>query len=708
MTRTNITLILSSLILSTSCSMKLGVDDDCSNGNCENLPGVEDGADKPCSELILDKTGNSLKDSDIMGLKDGIAEIILSGGDARCPMSVPDIIEKLVDNGCESVGTQMVSERSQPLGVFTDYRLVTDLFCPDQQGASRKVYLHFPVHAKDVNKLVEDESGNPIVRNNDFVMVQPTEIDPKRVNERLKKTFPAIIAQDSDGVFNYYQSKNRGPHVCAPINTVPGPDAPSCDRSSDCEEGLQCVEGKDAKAFISDFRYFGSSVDYLSQKNREPILAQLADVLPDNGTTDEVDVDHTLEINQNCAGCHPNGGVLIREFDSPWVHWEHNFASPKTDELREAAVTEDGLEYLGIFRDGASLENATRVENEEWNTVRIPKVLEIMARESGSERSLTTGDLLRPLMCTDEFHIGNVVGRRGGSINSLKVGRAIIDRAFGRLNSVSVNEVTVKSEIENAGWFLAGFFAAPLADLIAFLKSVNPDFDLELRPRETIGGVTFLQRSQIDLDYQEKLDDAGIVKAKLRNALLSIDFTRAIFSEERCGLIPTMNLVDPSVYVDSSGNLKEDADQLLVDAIIGVLQNKDRSNTEDELLAKLQRVEPVDLEAMGDSFSAGCAEQDPDTFTVNYIRYLTNVRHRVAGIAAENLDASFIQMRFPGANGFLLPQALEVEEIPVDVPVINPQTGEPTGETREVIRTRPTGIRGFEPGLRFNADCSMD
>lgn len=688
MTRTRLLLILSSLLFGASCGSDVG-DPNCDGDNCDNDPGAEDGADKPCAQLIADFSGTDLSGEKILGLDDGISKLVLNGVDSdgklleRCPMSVPDIIEQLTDSGCSSIGTQMVSERSQALGFFTDYRAVVDMDCP--QG---KVFLHFPIHAKDVKDIVVGEDGS----------VSLGALNATKMHAKLKRTFPAIIAQDSSGVFNFYQSKNQRKKTekrfCSASGTPVPENALECEKSSDCidEEFPNCVEGPEAKTFISDFRYFGSSMDYLSQEKRHATIAKMRDILPIAGTS-EVDVDHTLEINANCAGCHPNGGILIREFDSPWVHWEHFIDSPEYEELIDLPTTDDGLAFLGRRKDGASLEGTVRNLNDKWNDTRITKVFKILGEESEGNRTLTTGDLLRPLLCTDEFMIGNSGSTSGRDITSVKLGTAVLDPAFGR-SSITVQNW--EAEIAEAGWFLAGFWNTTLHDI---LRAVSGGLFRTDLPRDTLVGGTFMQRADIDLDYQEKLIESGVVNQKLVNALLAVDFTQGIFSDERCSLVDVVNNIDPGVYMRNAGSPRTDGANLLNTAIRGELTSSATGFKGDLFDALAPSAEVIDLRSMGSDFADACESRPVEEFTTNYVRYMTNVRHRAAGLSGSPIvDSSFLLWRFPGSNGFLMSQALH-EKTEKDA----------NGVDRTSLDTTQgfSGLKGLEPGLRFSPDCTM-
>ena len=709
MTRKTLLLILSSLLLGASCAPELD-GSDCTNGKCDNTLGGKDGQDVPCDTdgLILDFSGGeaSLSKGDIAGLSDGIAEHILSSTSETCSLSVADIVEEMTAKGCSDLGTALVSSRSQPLQIFTDYRAVTTMNCGD-----REVFLHYPIAATEVTS--------------------DGALDEAKLLEKVDSSFPAIIAQASNGSFNFYQSKKNlvDGGLCGPQNELPDLDnVQACTESADCNPGL--AEGEVGantchivgKKTISNFRYYGNSIDYISQQERHETLAEMSKVLPIAGAS-EIDIEHTLDIDRNCAGCHPNGGILIKEFDTPWVHWEGHEDNPLSNEIVTTA-------NLGRKTTGATIESKVRSGNSTWNSTRIGLVLE--ALDSGT-RNITTGDLLRPLLCTDEFNIDTATGFRNQTMSSLTLSRAILDRSFGRSSGVSVNtdsgntQELFNAEIARQGWILGGFLkvaalqgALRALGLTDFGEAVDALGGL-IVPRESIFIHSFMERSQIDLDYQDKLLEAGVVDDKLVNALLSIDWTQSMFSEERCGLVSVMERAQPSAYVSalpsgdfvevtgsgfSSGIKAADGTAANLTAeILRVLSDElGRSgcggaancDPEDQLFDLLSADGAVDVNAIASDFSAACSARASqsdaagEAFVRDYVRYMTQVRHRAAGLnagqdqvqnksVAQMEDASFLQWRFPGANGFVMPHAID-----------------------------GNGLRGYEDGLRFNEDCTMD
>jgi hypothetical protein len=54
---------------------------------------------------------------------------------------------------------------------------------------------------------------------------------------------------------------------------------------------------------------------------------------------------------------------------------------------------------------------------------------------------------------------------------------------------------------------------------------------------DTVFDYVFIERSHIDNDYVEKLVEAGIIDADFVKDVLMVDFTRPVFSSDRCGLL---------------------------------------------------------------------------------------------------------------------------------------------------------------------------
>jgi len=224
--------LVTGLLLSLGCSA-----DDAGPGeggsNCEGAKcdEVEDGGEEvgACKDVLKDLSGRGLSVDEMMELTDPISRLVLSQ-DGECSLSVAAMAQVLAAE-CDSHRSALVSERSQRLGTFTDYRSVTMFDC-----AGDDVFLHYPILAR--------------------------ELGDKPLSEHLENVEPAVIAQTSSGVFNYYQSTGN------------------------------------------DIRFFGSSLDMLEGTDLE--------TLGEKVHGEEQDFRESFSIERSCAACHPGGGLLMK------------------------------------------------------------------------------------------------------------------------------------------------------------------------------------------------------------------------------------------------------------------------------------------------------------------------------------------------------------------------------------------------------------
>lgn len=555
--------LVAGLLLSTGCADDEGGPNgggsNCEGAKCDE---VEDGGDEvgACKDVLKDLSGNGLSADQMLGATDPIGRFILSQ-DGACSLSVA-AMAKILGEECDSHRSALVSERSQRLGTFTDYRSVTMFDCGGDD-----VFLHYPILAQEL------AGGTPLA-------------------EHLEEVSPAIIAQESSGVFNYYQSTGQ------------------------------------------DLRFFGSSLDMLDGTDLETLAEKV------HG--EEKDFQASFVIERSCAACHPGGGLLMKELESPWLHWEPDFFSPSADDLISSAN-----EIMGRHTDAIDLEGTVIDGNRDVNETRIDHVL------AGLGSDFDVGDLLRPLFCTDEFNTGSNFSE---NVSSFRFSDVVIDNDF-RSPRINSSNDTYQKILEDRG------------SRVETAKLGAPSF------KETVGGFTFLHRARIDEDYIRRLDDRGILDSELVNDIRLIDFTRSLYSDERCGLIEIAAAVDPKAVDDGAKGIS--------DAMIEVLQGKGSlSPAERDLLANLEQA-GTDPDALLEPFNEACDSRsgrgDSDDLLADYLEYAAQVRKRAASRdAGEGFgDPSFMQFRFPGVAGFSFP----VDDMPVIEGFrFHPQTCEATTE----------------------------
>ena len=549
-----------------------GGESNCEGAKCDE---VEDGGEEvgACADVLKDLSGNDLSVDKMLAAADPIGRFVLSK-DGACNLSVA-AMAKVLAAECDDHRSALVSERSQRLGTFTDYRSVTMFNCGGDD-----VFLHYPILAK--------------------------ELADTSLDKHLEEVAPAVIAQEPSGVFNYYQSTGQ------------------------------------------DLRFFGSSLDMLDGTDLKALEAVKGQ---------EEDFRISFGVERSCAACHPGGGLLMKELDAPWVHWEPDFVSPSADELISSAE-----DIMGFQTDAIDLEGTVLDGNEQVNDTRIDHVL------AGLGDEFDVGDLLRPLFCTDEFNTGASFSE---SVSSFRFADAVIDRDF-RAPRINSSNDAYQQILEDRG------------SRVETAKLGAPSF------KETVGGFTFLHRARIDEDYINQLDRREIIDPELVNDIRLIDFTRSLYSDDRCGLIEIAAAVDPSAV--------EDGAKGITDAMIGVLEGKGSLEpAERDLLANLKQAgtEPDDLlQPFNDACESRMNRGDSDDLLADYVEYAAQVRKRAASreAGASIDDPSFMQFRFPGVAGFSFP----VDDQPtLEGFRFHPQTCEAT--TEYVAMTDGDG-GGGDPG----------
>ncbi|MEM6990314.1 MAG: hypothetical protein AAF721_07450, partial [Myxococcota bacterium] len=121
-----------------------GPGSNCEGAKCDDADSANTAT---CKELIADLTGLDKSTDEILKNGDPLSKLVLAA-DGPCGLSVADVATALVDSGeCENHRSALVSERSQRLGQFTDYRSVTMMNCGGDD-----VFLHYPIVARELGE----------------------------------------------------------------------------------------------------------------------------------------------------------------------------------------------------------------------------------------------------------------------------------------------------------------------------------------------------------------------------------------------------------------------------------------------------------------------------------------------------------------------------------------------------------------------------
>lgn len=236
---------------------------------------------------------------------------------------------------------------------------------------------------------------------------------------------------------------------------------------------------------------------------------------------------------KSCASCHIGGGLVMKELDTPWVHWtggSPNGAQKVADQFKDK---------LGGLQGGATFElSVVRPSMDPYNDKRIA-----FLATKGLE------ELLRPLFCTMDVNLDS----------ALIGANAVIDRML-----VNPTTTSISSFHGNKGGFFnvdQAVYGQLKSELKQRIEGVNTDF--AGKPvTDTAIPFTYPERSHLDMSYVMSLERAKLVDPEFVSDVLNVDFTRSIFSGQRCSMLSngkgTAGLVskDPKL-AELEGKLKD-------------------------------------------------------------------------------------------------------------------------------------------------------
>jgi hypothetical protein len=199
--------------------------------------------------------------------------------------------------------------------------------------------------------------------------------------------------------------------------------------------------------------------------------------------------------DRRCAGCHVGGGLIMKELRAPWLHWEGDTTTPGVADLVKAHPPD-----LGDQSNGNQLEGTVDSANSTWNKERL-KLLKSVG---------DTREILRPLFCSPEINIAS-----GGP---------------GSISSINTN-LFIDQRVSNFS-----FFQVASADYDELIAANGQNVD-GTDKKDTFFPMPFAERSSSDTDYVQQLIDAGMITEEFAKDVAMVDFTRPVFSEERCALL---------------------------------------------------------------------------------------------------------------------------------------------------------------------------
>ncbi|MCR9161436.1 MAG: hypothetical protein ACE37F_29680 [Nannocystaceae bacterium] len=234
-------------------------------------------------------------------------------------------------------------------------------------------------------------------------------------------------------------------------------------------------------------------------------------------------IDPATSATSACASCHTDGGLVMREIDEPWLHWES--AAVRTI---GAGIVIDRFAELGSRSTGRELAGLVQAGNDHWNRTRIAALAdpERVDLHGGSTRPL-----LEPLFCGTAFNLQSAAVP--SALGNPKPVEQIPSSFFVDPSFAVADSVRVDPELYAAGLLEAG----------SRIEGV-------IGPIDTFFGFTFVERAASDLSYVDRLVESGIVDEEFVLDVLSVDFTAPVYSIARCALLdhaPTFAELDDTV-----------------------------------------------------------------------------------------------------------------------------------------------------------------
>ena len=325
--------------------------------------------------------------------------------------------------------------------------------------------------------------------------------------------------------------------------------------------------------------------------------------------------------DQRCAACHTGGGAVFKELDTPWMHWEGHHDTPG------AADLVNGSEDLGNRASSASsLESLVKSSTRRWNEVRVANAV-----AAGD-----TAELLRPLFCSVEVNIDN-----GSDFPTSEVRRVnfdlLLDSKLKGFGGINTTEAAYQEAIAAIGQEVSGTGKA-----------------------DTLFRMAYPERSFADSNYVDQLMSSGVIGEELVFDVLSVQFTRPIFNDDRCGLLEFAPVIDDSsccrtcssgqacgdtcIQADATCNQPAgcacDAGGALTEAklIEGFIQNIEAAAPAEgtaaaEFLANLKEegTKATTTERV-DAFVAACEARDGQEFMNDVMMYVSSIRGEASNL----------------------------------------------------------------------------
>lgn len=284
----------------------------------------------------------------------------------------------------------------------------------------------------------------------------------------------------------------------------------------------------------------------------------------------------------------------MKELNSPWVHWEGDTDTPGATEYINRFKGQ-----LGRQGNGISLESTVASGNNTWNDKRFETL-----KTKG-----TVSDMLLPLFCATDVNIqSSGLSRVPSSVRA----DFFFDPSWSKFDSFPIDSNEYTALLEANGQVISDGGSA-LKDKDG--KTV----------RDNVFPLSYAERAGSDIDYVNKLKTNNAVDSNFIQDVLIIDFTRPIFSRERCDLLsfapdlPADKRDAASIRQGFIDNLKAKA-PAAGSAAAQLLANLENASDEDAHRKKL------------DDFSAACKARPKKEFLVDVLKVASLNRNLARGL----------------------------------------------------------------------------
>ena len=284
-----------------------------------------------------------------------------------------------------------------------------------------------------------------------------------------------------------------------------------------------------------------------------------------------------------CGACHRDGGVLMKELDEPWIHWESAGNSlPGAD-----ALFAKHRDMFGQRGDGRELEALVRTGNDAIVAARIG----VQADPAAG----TVAKLLRPLFCSEQVNLDTAGTEVDGPVTAIPTD-LLLDPSWSVERGVSLDPAAYEAAVSAAGQTVPGIAG-------------RTDTEFKL---------VFPERAGFDVAYVRALVARGLIDEDFAMDVLAIDFTRPLFSDARCGLLAFA----PS-YGAAPGIAKADPKSIRGGFIAALAQASPAAGSAAaELLANLSTTDDAPAHrARAEAFVVACDARDDRALVDDILRF---------------------------------------------------------------------------------------